>query len=111
VWFLMTNHFLFSFVKNYWKIFLQMLIKTIEKFKSNFKPLYMTNSSFVVVFYIIMGFCTYLMVLLIMNPSCLNPNQVLEQYLWCITNNHQNNWLEFLSMVEFAYNNVVHSLT
>jgi hypothetical protein len=38
-------------------------------------------------------------------------NQVLEQYLWGTTNYHQNNWLELLAMVEFAYNNIVHWLT
>jgi hypothetical protein len=35
----------------------------------------------------------------------------LEQYLWCKTNYHQDNWLKLLAMVEFAYNNTVHSLT
>jgi hypothetical protein len=40
LWFLMTNPFLFSFVKSCWKIFLPMLIKTIEKFKSNSRPLW-----------------------------------------------------------------------
>jgi len=38
-------------------------------------------------------------------------NQVLEQYLQCITNYHQDNWLEILAMAKFAYNNTVHSLT
>jgi hypothetical protein len=37
---LMTiNHFLFSFLENCWKIFLPMLIKIIEKSKSNSRPL------------------------------------------------------------------------
>jgi hypothetical protein len=38
-------------------------------------------------------------------------NQVLKQYLQCITNYHQNNWSKLLAMVEFVYNNIVHSLT
>jgi hypothetical protein len=37
-------------------------------------------------------------------------NQVVEQYLWCITNYHQDNWSNFLAMAKFAYNNIVHSL-
>jgi hypothetical protein len=38
-------------------------------------------------------------------------NQVLEHYLWCITNYHQDNWSEFLAMAKFAYNNIMHSST
>jgi glycosylphosphatidylinositol phospholipase D len=38
-------------------------------------------------------------------------NQVLEQYLHCTTYYHQDNWSNLLSMVEFAYNNIVHYLT
>jgi hypothetical protein len=38
-------------------------------------------------------------------------NQNLEQYVCYTTNYHQENWLDLLSMVEFAYNNIVHSLT
>jgi len=38
-------------------------------------------------------------------------NQVLKQYLRCITNYHQNNWSKLLAMAEFIYNNIVHSLT
>jgi hypothetical protein len=40
LWFLMTNPFLFSFVKSCWKIFLPILMNTIEKFKSNLRPLW-----------------------------------------------------------------------
>jgi hypothetical protein len=38
-------------------------------------------------------------------------SQVLEQYLRCITNYHQDNWLEFLAITKFVYNNIMHSLT
>jgi len=31
-------------------------------------------------------------------------NQVLEQYLRCFINYHQNNWVDLLPVVEFAYN-------
>lgn len=32
-------------------------------------------------------------------------NQVLEQYLRCTINYHQDNWVDLLSLAEFAYNN------
>jgi hypothetical protein len=32
-------------------------------------------------------------------------NQVLEQYLRCFINYHQDNWVDLLPVVEFAYNN------
>jgi transposase InsO family protein len=32
-------------------------------------------------------------------------NQVLEQYLRCFVNYHQDNWVDLLPVVEFAYNN------
>jgi mannose-6-phosphate isomerase class I len=32
-------------------------------------------------------------------------NQVLEQYLWCFINCHQDNWVDLLPVAEFAYNN------
>ncbi|KAH7440877.1 hypothetical protein KP509_03G015000 [Ceratopteris richardii] len=38
-------------------------------------------------------------------------NQVLEQYLQCTINYHQNDWFELLPFVEFAYNNRVHTST
>jgi len=38
-------------------------------------------------------------------------NQNLEQYVCYTTNYHQDNWLDLLSIVEFSYNNIVHSLT
>jgi hypothetical protein len=37
-------------------------------------------------------------------------NQVLEQYLQCPTNYHQDNRSKLLTMVEFAYN-IMHSST
>ena len=38
-------------------------------------------------------------------------NQELEQYLRMYVNHRQNNWLEWLAMVEFAFNNKVHTAT
>ncbi|KAH7427492.1 hypothetical protein KP509_10G046600 [Ceratopteris richardii] len=38
-------------------------------------------------------------------------NQVLEQYLRCTSNYHQNDWFELLPFAEFAYNNSVHAST
>jgi hypothetical protein len=32
-------------------------------------------------------------------------NQVLEQYLRCFINYHQDNWVDLLLVAEFAYNN------
>jgi hypothetical protein len=32
-------------------------------------------------------------------------NQVLEQYLRCFINYHQDNWVDLLPVAEFAYNN------
>jgi hypothetical protein len=34
-------------------------------------------------------------------------NQVLEQYLHCTINYHQDNWMELLPLAEFAYNNTI----
>jgi hypothetical protein len=45
------------------------------------------------------------------NGQTKRVNQVLEQYLHYTTNYHQDNWSNLLSVVEFAYNNIVHSLT
>ena len=36
-------------------------------------------------------------------------NQILEQYLRIFCDYQQDNWLDILSLVEFAYNNVKHS--
>ena len=36
-------------------------------------------------------------------------NQILEHYFKCYCNYQQNDWAEWLFMIEFAYNNVVHS--
>ncbi|CAG8713170.1 17006_t:CDS:1 [Dentiscutata erythropus] len=36
-------------------------------------------------------------------------NQVLEQYLRCTINYHQDNWAELLPFAEFVYNNSTHS--
>ena len=36
-------------------------------------------------------------------------NKELEQYLRMYVNYRQNNWLEWLAMVEFAFNNKVHT--
>jgi len=36
---------------------------------------------------------------------------VLEQYLRCTTNYHQNNWSKLLAMAKFTFNNIMHSLT
>jgi len=38
-------------------------------------------------------------------------NQELEQYLRMFINHRQEQWLEWLGMAEFAYNNKVHSST
>jgi len=46
-----------------------------------------------------------------MNGQTKWVNQVLEQYLRCTTNYHQDNWSKLLAMVEFAHNNTMHSLT
>jgi hypothetical protein len=35
----------------------------------------------------------------------------LEQYLRFIINYHQNNYLDFLSVANFSYNNMMHSTT
>jgi len=38
-------------------------------------------------------------------------NQELDQYLWLFVNEWQNDWYNLLPMVEFQYNNHVHSAT
>ena len=36
-------------------------------------------------------------------------NQVVEQYLQCTVNYHQDNWVDLLPLAKFAYNNTCHS--
>jgi hypothetical protein len=36
-------------------------------------------------------------------------NQNLEQYLRCIVNYQQDDWIDLLPLVEFVYNNILHS--
>src|SRR5882672_1620889 len=38
-------------------------------------------------------------------------NQILEQYLWIYINYKQDDWVDFLPLAEFAYNNTSHSET
>ena len=38
-------------------------------------------------------------------------NQELEQYLWLFVNQRQNNWDNLLPLVEFQYNNHIHTAT
>ena len=38
-------------------------------------------------------------------------NQILEQYLYCYVNYRQNNWVELLLLVQFAYNSVTMETT
>ena len=38
-------------------------------------------------------------------------NQVLEQYLRCTINYQQDDWMEYLPLAEFAYNNTLHAST
>ena len=38
-------------------------------------------------------------------------NQVLEQYLKCYVSNHQDDWVKWIKMAQFAYNNQDHSAT
>lgn len=38
-------------------------------------------------------------------------NQVLEQYLCCIINYQQDDWTEYLTLVEFVHNNTLHAST
>jgi hypothetical protein len=38
-------------------------------------------------------------------------NQEIKQYLRIFVNHHQNDWVEWLPIAEFAYNNQVHSST
>jgi transposase InsO family protein len=45
------------------------------------------------------------------NGQTERTNQTLEQYLRCIVNYQQDDWLDLLSQVEFAYNNTTHAST
>jgi hypothetical protein len=38
-------------------------------------------------------------------------NQILEQYLRCFINFHQDNWTKYLPLAELAHNNTLHSST
>src|SRR6266436_6125565 len=38
-------------------------------------------------------------------------NQEIEAYLWVFISHHQDDWVDWLPLVEFAYNNRVHSAT
>ena len=38
-------------------------------------------------------------------------NQVIEQYLRCFINYHQDNWIDLLPLAEFAYNNTIQDST
>ena len=38
-------------------------------------------------------------------------NQVLEQYLRCSINYHQDNWVDLLPLAEFVYNNTIQDST
>ena len=38
-------------------------------------------------------------------------NQTLEQYLRCFINYQQDDWVDFLHLLDFSYNNSVHSST
>jgi len=38
-------------------------------------------------------------------------NQEVEQFLWLFVNQHQDDWYEWLSIAEFAYNDQIHAST
>ena len=38
-------------------------------------------------------------------------NQILEQYLRCTVSYQQEDWVDFLAMAEFSYNNSIHAST
>lgn len=38
-------------------------------------------------------------------------NQTLEQYLWCYINYLQDDWIQFLSLIQFVYNNAINEST
>src|SRR5882672_4027091 len=38
-------------------------------------------------------------------------NQILEKYLWVYINYQQDNWVSFLPLSKFTYNNTLHSAT
>jgi len=47
----------------------------------------------------------------ILQESNFTSIKVLEQYPWCTTDYHQDNWLKFLSLAEYVHNNIIHSST
>ena len=45
------------------------------------------------------------------NGQSDHTNQTLEKYLRCFINYQQDDWVDFLHLAEFAYNNSIHSST
>jgi hypothetical protein len=45
------------------------------------------------------------------NGQTERVNQLLEQYLRCTINYHQDDWVELLPLAEFTYNNTKHAST
>jgi transposase InsO family protein len=45
------------------------------------------------------------------NGQTERTNQTFKQYLHCIVNYQQDDWLDLLSQTEFAYNNITHAST
>ena len=45
------------------------------------------------------------------NGKTTHINQTLEQYLCCLISHQQDDWIDILHFVEFAYNNSVQSST
>src|SRR5882724_2693284 len=45
------------------------------------------------------------------NGQTEQVNQEVQQFLWLFVNQCQDNWYEWLSIAEFAYNNRVHTST
>ena len=45
------------------------------------------------------------------NGQTERVNQILERYLRCTVNYQQDDWVDFLAMVEFSYNNSIHAST
>ena len=81
--FLITNH-RFLFTSSYWLSFCYQL-KIKQKLSTAFH--------------------------LQINNQTEHQNQTLEHYFRCYCNYQQNDWMKWLFMTEFAYNNTVHSST
>ena len=45
------------------------------------------------------------------NGQTKRVNQILEQYLKCTINYQQDDWIEYLPLADFAYNNTLHAST